>query len=239
MTTPSAGVPPAYFDSQKLPPAGPRYVCWLDMVGAANAMKLSLPRAANFIAKIHVAGQRAKDANINVYPAIDGVYAVASRRDHMTDFLRRAYLTLAETFMKEPEQINRFLVRCGLAFGPIVEGASMAKGAPELSGNASYSNGLAVGSAISNAYDAERGAPFFGVFVHESARAFAPSGDQPISFALWRWLNPAVKADATYGKAIGKELEKYFTWVESNAATVLFPVEKLPAYRKLTGEYFV
>ena len=44
-----------------------------------------------------------------------------------------------------------------------------------------------LGIPLVQAFLAESGAPPFGIYVHESARSFAPPNQSPISHILWRW----------------------------------------------------
>ena len=226
---------PAFFDARKLADPTNRYVCWLDLIGAGNAMRLSLPRAANFIAKIHVAGQRAiaKKPGIRAYPAIDGVYAVTEQRATMEAFLKDAMIILSTTFLDETDHHRRFSVRCGVAFGYIYEGAELSLGAPDLAANRGYSQSLAVGPAISNAYESEGQAPFFGICVHDTARTYAPVGETPFPNRLWHWV-----PSKQYSKEMGTQLKTYFDWAGKNAESILFPADKLPKYRKQVEEYF-
>ncbi len=228
---------PAFFDARKLPSPSNRYVCWLDLVGAANAMQLSLPRAANFIAKIHVAGQRALvgKTRLRAYPAIDGVYAVSETRREMEAFLREAMMILSLTFLKEGDHKLRFSVRCGVAFGHVIEGSDLSRGSPDLHSNPNYSQCLAVGRAIAHAYESEGQAPFFGVCIHESARQLAPPGEVAFPDRLWRWIQ---SSDVRHQTSLGDGLREYFDWVGKNAEAVLFPADKLPKYRKQVEEYF-
>lgn len=226
---------PAYFDARKLANPCKRYVCWLDLVGAANAMRLSLPRAANFVAKIHVAGQRALVGKVGLraYPAIDGVYAVTEKKASIEAFLTDAMLILSTTFLAEKENKRRFCVRCGVAIGYIYEGTELALGAPDLASNPSYSQSLAVGPAISHAYESEGQAPFFGVCIHDTAREFAPEGEIPFADRLWKWT-PSKQHD----QEMRTHLKEYFDWAGKNAESILFPADKLPKYREQVEEYF-
>jgi hypothetical protein len=99
-------------------------------MGANNAMRLSLQRAANFIAKIHVAGLEAKAFfyTLNIYPVIDGFYAVTSDQSVMLGFLRLLMRKLATLFLNEKSHEHQFFVRCGLAYGPIILGQRLASG---------------------------------------------------------------------------------------------------------------
>ena len=228
-----------YFDHSKINDPEPRFVCWLDLVGASNAMKLSLPRAANFIGKIHVAGLRAASGTpVKAYPVIDGFYAIAANKVAISDFLRKSIAPLAVAFATEKDHYKRFLIRCGLAFGPVIEGTELAKGAKELAKAKCYSDNVAIGIAISQAYESEKLAPFFGVHIHESARAFAPHGAKPFGSAFHHWLKPGNADDAALSKIMKIELSRYFDWAKQHANTILFPTEKLPHYQQLCAEYF-
>src|SRR4051812_13904316 len=67
-----------------------RYVFWLDLMGAKNVMKLSLPRAARSVMKIHAAALLAKSNHheLEINPVMDGVYGFVKERKLMENCSR-------------------------------------------------------------------------------------------------------------------------------------------------------
>lgn len=169
------------------------YVFWLDLMGARNMMKLSLPRAARSVMKIHAAALFTKRMypDLEINPVMDGVYGFVKEKVLLQQSLAEILRRLANVFVHENVASSRFMVRAGVAYGPLVPGSSLAAGAKILQKNRRYLGGTAIGMGISHAYEAEGSAPPFGVYIHESARAFAPQGDSnfPYHVNLWRWAN--------------------------------------------------
>lgn len=82
------------FSNQGLQPHN-RYVAWVDLMGAANAMQMSLPGAANFIARIHAAALQAMVVyeSVSLHPITDGFFVVEEKWEVMRAFLRKVYLS--------------------------------------------------------------------------------------------------------------------------------------------------
>ena len=214
-----------------------QYVFWLDLMGARNAMKLSLPRAARSVMKIHSATMLSKQQHpeLEVNPVMDGVYGYVRTRVLLQTCLRQIFKALANVFVQESEASNRFMVRAGIAFGPIVPGVSLAEGAQILRQNREYLGGTAIGMAISHAYEAEGCAPPFGVYIHESARAFAPMPDgYPYVSNLYKWFD---EEDALTW-ATRRTLLNHFDWLEKNPIVSQYEPEALKRHKSLAEEYF-
>jgi hypothetical protein len=215
-----------------------RYVFWLDLMGARNAMKLSLSRAARSIMKIHAAAllTKARHDELEINPVMDGVYGFVEERESLETCLGEILTALANVFVQERVPCNRFMVRAGVAYGPLIPGRSLAEGAEILQKNKSYLGGTAIGMAISHAYEAEGCAPPFGIYIHESARAFAPRtpGSYPYLQNLWRWFDE----DEALTWATRKTLLEHFDWLEKNPVSAQYDAEALRRHRNLAVEYF-
>lgn len=214
-----------------------QYVFWLDLMGARNAMKLSLPRAARSVMKIHLAALLSKQEHpeLEINPVMDGVYGYVRTRVSLQTCLRQIFRTLANVFVQESEASNRFMVRAGIAFGPLVPGISLAEGAELLRENREYLGGTAIGMAISHAYEAEGSAPPFGVYIHESARAFAPvPHGYPYYTNLYKWFDD----DDALTWATRRTLLEHFDWLEKNPTASQYEPEALKRHKSLATEYF-
>ncbi|MDI1336360.1 MAG: hypothetical protein PSU94_09285 [Lacunisphaera sp.] len=215
-----------------------RYVFWLDLMGARNLMKLSLPRAARSVMKIHAAAlfvkQRHPELEIN--PVMDGVYGYVSNRDLLETCLTEILAGLANVFVQERVPSSRFMVRAGVAFGPLIPGSSLAAGSTILQQNTRYLGGTAIGMGISHAYEAEGLAPPFGVYIHESARAFAPRRKDayPYRVNLWRWFE---NEDALTW-ATRRTLVHHFDWLEKNSVSAQYDLDAMRRHKSLAIEYF-
>lgn len=215
-----------------------KYVFWLDLMGARNAMKLSLSRAARSVMKIHAAALLAKQKHpdLEINPVMDGVYGYVEKRDLLETGLTEIMTALGNVFVQEKFSNNRFMVRAGVAYGPIIPGKDLAAGAPILQQNQDFLGGTAIGMAISQAYEAEGYAPPFGVYIHESARAFAPRmpDSYPYLTNLWSWFD---EDDAlTWG--IRRTLVEHFDWLAKNPVSAQYDAQALIKHRALADEYF-
>ena len=215
-----------------------RYVFWLDLMGARNAMKLSLSRAARSIMKIHSAALLAKDHHpeLDINPVMDGVYGYVATRRSLQACLAEILKALANVFVQEKTASNRFMVRAGVSFGPLVPGTSLAEGAAILQTNRDYLGGTAIGMAISHAYEAEGCAPPFGVYIHESARAFAPSSPDAYAYLtnLWDWCED----DDVLTWGLRRALLEHFDWLGKHPVGAQYEPEALAKHKSLATEYF-
>ena len=215
-----------------------RYVFWLDLMGTRNLMKISESKAARSVMKIprgcSLSEEQYKEVEIN--PVMDGVYGFVASREVIEAFLRHMLTSLAAVFVHERVTSSRFMVRAGLSFGPIVPGVTLAKGAAILQKNLRYLRGTAIGMAISHAYEAESAFPPFGVYIHESARAFAPrdGSSEPYRSNLWRWFGE----DEPLSWAIRRTLVDYFDWASRNPVASKYESTVLAKHRALADEYF-
>jgi hypothetical protein len=216
----------------------PHYVFWLDLMGARNLMKLSLPRAARSVMKIHAAALLAKQKHreLEINPVMDGVYGFVKDRVLLQRCLADILERLANVFVHEHMPSSRFMVRAGVAYGPLILGNSLAAGAAILKQNKRYLGGTAIGMGISHAYEAESCAPPFGVYIHESARAFAPrtKGSYPYHVNLWRWFDE----DTALTWATRQTLLAHFDWLEKNPIASQYDPEAMRRHKSLAVEYF-
>jgi hypothetical protein len=181
---------PFNFNADHLPEMASEYVAWVDVMGTQVAMSRSIKITANFIFKLHIAALRAQFAGIQIYPVMDGFYASTPNRNQMLSFLRTVFKSVAEEFNATVEPHHRFMIRGGLAFGPVIHGRDVGQCATELQNNLPYSNSILLGMPMVQAHLSERDAPPFGVFVHESARVFAPDETEPLHWIWWKWDDP-------------------------------------------------
>ena len=215
-----------------------RYVFWLDLMGARNMMKLSLPRAARSVMKIHEAALFAKQQYpaLEINPVMDGVYGFVKDRILLETCLAEILKGLANVFVQEKVMSSRFMVRAGVAYGPLIPGTSLAAGAKILQQNKRYLGATAIGMGISHAYEAESCAPPFGVYIHESARAFAPEkgNSYPYRSNFWRWF----EEDDLLTWATRRTLPEYFDWLEKNPIASQYDLDAMRRHKSLAVEYF-
>jgi hypothetical protein len=90
--------------------------------------------------------------------------------------------------------------------------------------------------AISHAYEAESLAPPFGVYIHESARAFAPrtTDSYPYRVNLWRWFTD----NDALTWAMRRTLLGHFDWIDKNRSAAQCDSEAFNRHKSLAVEYF-
>jgi len=235
---------PVFFDSQQLPTAQAEYVTWMDVMGIGPVMGRSLDISANFIFKLHLAALHAPSASVRLYPVMDGFYASSPNQQTMLDFLTGVFEQCADTFISTPttSSFHRFIVRGALAFGPVIHGhtvpnsAAQPPGAPAsiFTANANYKDSVLIGLPMVQAHLCEKLAPPFGLYVHESARSFAPQGQSPVHFTWWRWgshNNP-------YWSSLLRELRNHYQWCKQRAQAIEYEEDRIEAHEKMVNQYF-
>ena len=108
-------------------------------------------------------GVPAPRERVRVYPVMDGFYAAALGKTDMLRFLRIVFSALGEKFNATEENRFRFLVR------------------------GSYRDSIPLGMPMVQAHASEAEALPFGLCAPESARAFAPAGEEPLHDRWWHW----------------------------------------------------
>ena len=229
---------PLYFNSQVLPSPANEYVAWVDVMGVQSAMSRSLNITANFIFKLHVAALQAPHAGLSLYPVMDGLYISSANQQAMLDFLRSVFTDIAATFVDETENLHRFIVRGALAFGPVIHGAGVPANASNAFGTSAggaYKNAILLGMPMVQSHISERNAPPFGLFVHDSARTFAPPLTQPLHHVWWKWVNPG---NSQVWNGLPDALGGYYAWCRERASSILYDRERIDIHSDLARQYF-
>ncbi len=230
---------PLHFNSQALPAPVDEYVAWVDVMGVQSAMSRSLNITANFVFKLHTAALQAPHEDLHLYPVMDGLYVASSNQVAMLNFLRSVFVAIAETFVNETENLHRFVVRGALAFGPVVHGTDVPPAAAAAFGSpagSDYKRAILLGMPMVQAHLAEKSAPPFGLFVHESARTFAPDGDVPLHHVWWKWINPSNYA---VWNLLPAALEVYFKWCHARSSSILYDANRIAVHEELAKQYFI
>jgi hypothetical protein len=210
------------------------YVAWVDVMGTQSSMSRSINITANFIFKLHIAAIRAKTANIQLYPVMDGFYAACGQRNEMLDFLRTVFLSVADEFNHTAEPQHRFIIRGGLAFGPVIHGRDVGPTAPELANDATYRNAILLGMPMVQAHVSERDAPPFGIYVHESARVFSLPNVDSLHWVWWRWGSTGTPA----WDALKTALTEHLAWCRKRAQAIMYSADRIDAHHEMVNQYF-
>lgn len=231
-----------YFDSRNMPPPSYNYVCWIDVMGTSNQMHRSLKIAANFIFKLQAAVLEAraetdKDRLISLYPTIDGIYITSPSRWPLQAVINQTMCRCALTFLNEPTQFHRFLVRGAVAFGPVYHGSDLPTDATyTMANNPDVRNAILMGLPMVQAHDAESTAAPFGIAVDASARAFAPEGETPFGFIWLDWFNYCTpRVDSSQLLA---QMEEYFLWQKAHTTVTGYKPDRVDYHHKLATEFF-
>lgn len=205
-------------------------------MGTQASMSRSLSITANFIFKLHTAALQAPHANVRLYPVMDGLYAASPSQTDILEFLRSVLAQVAAEFNAETTMQHRFVVRGGLAFGPVVHGSSVAPTASPIVGvNSQYKDAILLGMPMVQAHLSEALAPPFGIQIHESARVFAPAGTNPLHHVWWTWSNAA---HGHVWSTLKTELFSYFEWCKERALRIHYPVDRIEAHHEMVRQYF-
>ena len=229
-----------FFDESKLLPPIDQYVCWLDVMGSQSVMLRSLGITSNFVMKLHIAAIRASEVYpVELYPVIDGVYICSQSQGHLLNFVNRVYSALALTFILETNSFYRFVIRGGFAYGPVVRGKEVLGCADELRGHEDYAKRILLGMPLTQAYQTERQAAPFGLALHESVRAFAPSGDSVMFGTYWKWWTSHYQAgDDIITSQLFRFLKEHYAWCLKHTISLAYGKDDIERHRILAEEYF-
>lgn len=224
-----------YFNAECLPAPTPEYVAWIDVMGTQAGMSRSLNRTANFMFKLHAAAIQAPHGALTLYPVMDGLYVASPTQWAMFDFLRSIFQSVAEEFIQTETAVHRFLIRGALAFGPTIHGAAVPREASrDLDDNPQYRDSVLLGLPMVQAHLGEASAPPFGIFVHDSARSFAPAGERPIHTSWWRWNDPA----QNLWTELAARLSRHFEWCERHSMLLDYRADRIKVHRDTVEQYF-
>lgn len=234
-----------YFNTGEVSVPTMKYVAWLDIMGADSIMRRSMPVTANFLCKLHISALEAQQrshtgSDLNLYPIVDGLYITSSKQGPILSHIKETMTALAATFIFEEDPLYHFMPRACVAFGPVWEGeAFMTKSHTSLRKNKDYSCHILLGPCVTQAFYEESSAAPFGVWIHESARAFGPSGAHPLTHTHWHWwrYRPAV-IDSQVAKTLAGHLIAYLGWCKSNSTYILYKKERIEVHLELVKQYF-
>lgn len=222
------------FDSRKLPEAQNEYVCWIDIMGTRNIMMDSIETASNFIFKFHTAVMECKNPEAKYYPLMDGVFITTKSKTTIESIVSTIFQKIATEFIDETKNKHRFLIKGTISYGPIIHGEEVSKDACEgLSKEDEYRKSILMGIPMIQAYLAEKNAPPFGIFIHESARTFHEPKRKRLSGKYYHWTK-----DVELRKKLLSSINNYFSWTEKYSVSVNLEKSKSQYYKAVAEEYF-
>jgi len=229
--------PEVHTEADQLSAVEPRYVCWLDLMGVQNTMSTSLEESTIDMLNLHIAVDEALDRdNIAHYPVMDGVYLTTDSRRKILPFLRTVFSKLAKDNIENQDTPYVYIPRAAVAYGPAIHGSDISDSANEdFMTDSDYVDSLLIGLPMIQAIQSESSAPPFGIYVHESARAFAPDGEDPIERIWHEWFR---YVDDDIESLLLDTLNEYYDWCENAHREIEYPMEDIERHREMAEQYF-
>lgn len=229
-----------FFLGDKAGPQRYRYVLWIDLMGAGAKIGRNVRAASIPLMKLHVAALTAAKQNkgkpFELFPIIDGLYVTAEDSGSLMFFMSHVLRAMASEFLAL-ENRERSIVRGAISYGPVILGRESKEGS-EILKESDYCHSILLGMPLVQAHAAERLAPPFGVYVHESARAFAPANAGPFTTVFWRWWL-IDKVAQQVASQLPKEIEGYFAWCRKHTAEIEYSLDRIDAHHQLAQEYLL
>lgn len=175
---------------------------------------------------------------ITLYPVMDGVYVTSKKKGLIIKFLKNMYKSIAEQVVSEEEYRHFFVIKGTLAYGPIIHGSDItAKESTYLYDNMEYTKSILIGLPMIQAFTSENLAPPFGIYVHESARAFFPGNDGPLPYKWWRWwinndISSCFKSDFV------NRMNDYYSYCEKRYLELDYSLDKIVKHKEEFNQYF-
>ena len=170
-----------------------------------------------------------------LFPMVDGLYAISESLDAMKFFISDVFRSMAAEFIAL-QPWEQSVIRGALAFGPVILG-SESKGGSDVLAKSTYTDSILLGIPLVQAFVAESSAPPFGIYIHESARSFAPSNQNPISHILWRWWL-SDDTNRKLAEALAQQLKLYYAYCKKFPVGTSYAADRLAAHQELAREYF-
>ncbi len=211
------------------------YVCWLDIMGTKSSMSESFEKSANFIIRFHAAVLKAAvSQKVRVYPVMDGVYVAVEKLDDMRVSIDKIMTCLAEVFLSDTNN-HRFVVKGALAKGTIQHGREiLSEVSPDMARRPGYIKNLLFGMPIIQAFNSEKQAPPFGIYIHESARTV---GGLQGRYYYWR-RDEALSTNEDLHSDLKGELLSFFNWEKDHSFYFELEESKFDEYEKRVVEYY-
>jgi hypothetical protein len=245
-----------YFDTTHLPIPRGEYVAWCDCMGTGRCLVRSLHRAASSVFKLHAAFSIAQEQSdgIRCYPVMDGVYVASPTRETMRSALCRAFCELAKEFIGSRGTGRMHMIRAGLAYGPTLHGPDIDQEAfigttrtgRTISREEFESSPLnrtrhqvLLSPAMVSAYQAEKLAPPFGIYIHDSAKGYpqlADSKDPGFNTNLLQWWKGDEEGEVVL-PLLYEQVLFYLEKAETHSVGMGYPRESIERHRNLAIEY--
>lgn len=224
------------------------YVAFVDIMGTRTHMKKSVVESANFIFKLHAAiisaWREMAEKRIFIYPVMDGAYITASRKEDMERILVRVYKSLADVIIKSSNDNleHFFLIRGCVAYGEVVHGHNIPYSASKaFESYLGYKDQILLGRAMIAAYDGERKAAPFGIYIddtavqHENRR----TRSRGCFSNEWKWYTvDSTGKDSTNVLVLYRKAMQYFEAVKNERHPLHYEVTSIEDHMSKMDMYF-
>ena len=232
-----------FLDYSKLPQLRGEYVLGCDGMGTSRELNRSIIRTASFVFKLHRAFgvARTEVPAIRCYPVMDGIYVTAESSEDLRVAIKIAYVLFARDFIQGRGTQNKFMMRGGLAYGPVLHGADIPDEAfGDLTPIRDTKRSVLLSPAMVLAYRAESKAPPFGIYVDDSAKTF-PQLVRPTETGffsnLYQWW---LGDDEATSVALGlyDQIMFYHDKAKVHSVGMGYSLDRIDAHEQLAEEYF-
>ena len=232
-----------FLDYSKIPSPKGEYVLWCDGMGTSRELNRSMVRAAGFVLKLHRAFAVAliRVPSIRCYPVMDGLYLTTGSSEDLRLAIRVAFVQFARDFISGRGTQNKFMMRGGLAYGPVLHGEDIPEEAfAEAEPIRDTKKSVLLSPAMVLAYRAESKAPPFGIYVDDSAKTFPQltrPEDRGFISNLYQWWRE--DEDATrVARHLYEQIVFYLNKSEVHSVGMGYDIDRIKAHKQLAEEYF-
>jgi len=233
------------FDKKMLPKPQGEYVLWCDGMGTSQELHRNLNRATELVFKIHMAFSAATKivGDVDIYPVMDGMYITSPNRNIIENIIKEAFKLLAKDFTYAHGTKNMFMVRGGIAFGPVIHGKHIpqeAFGTYEI--DQAVKNAILLSPAMVPANRVESLAPPFGIYVDDSAKTapiLADENDSGFISNLYQWWrNREDEELKQLASDLYQQVKFYLEKAKVHSVGMGYPLDRIEIHAKLALEYF-
>lgn len=213
-------------------------------MGTSRVLYKSVHYGAVFVLGLHRAFATAMQEvnSIKCYPVMDGLYITTPSQNDLRLAVKIAFREMALEFINREGTKNMFMMRAGLAYGPVIHGADIPWDALESGDKLEETkNRVLLSPAMVSAYRAESKAPPFGIiYVDDTAKTF-PGLSEPEDHGfysnLYQWWVDDDEA-TIIAKRLYEQIKFYLQKAEVRSVGMGYERDRIQAHKNLAEEYF-
>jgi hypothetical protein len=216
---------------------------WCDGMGTSRELNRSIVRTAGFVLKLHraFAVAHSEVQTIQSYPVMDGLYVTTGSRNDLRRAIGLAFVQFARDFIGGHGTQNKFMMRGGLAYGPVLHGKDIPEEAfADAEPIRETKRSILLSPAMVLAYRAESKAPPFGIYVDDSAKTFPQltrPEDKGFISNLYQWWRDDADATAVARELYG-QITFYLAKSKVHSIGMGYDMDRIEAHEQLAAEYF-